>query len=77
MKHNKAKKANDDMRPEYDLATLRGRTRGKHLKAFRAGTNLALLAHEVRAAFPTDLAVNRALRSLMKKTRPGRTSRST
>ena len=75
MKSNKSKPANDDLRSEYDLATLQGATRGKHLKNYRAGTNLALLAPEVRAAFPTDVAVNRALRSLMKKTRPRRTSR--
>ncbi len=75
MKNHKDKPANDDLRPEYDLATLQGGTRGKHLKSYRAGTNLALLAPEVRAAFPTDVAVNRALRSLMKKARPGRSRR--
>ena len=75
MKNDKDNPANDDLRPEYDLATLQGRTRGKHLKSYRAGTNLALLAPEVRAAFPTDVAVNRALRSLMKKTKSGRTRR--
>jgi putative GTP pyrophosphokinase len=49
----------DDFRPEYDLTTLRGATRGKHLKAYRAGTNLALMASEARAATPTDVAVVR------------------
>jgi hypothetical protein len=39
--------------------------RGKHLERYRAGTNLALLTPDVRAAFPTDEAVNQALRSLM------------
>ena len=75
MKNGKNKRANDDLRPEYDLATLQGGTRGKHLRAYRAGTNLALLSPEVRAAFPTDVAVNRALRSLTKKAKPGRTKR--
>jgi hypothetical protein len=56
---------NDDLRPEYDLSTLKGGVRGKHLKRYRAGTNLALLAPDVREAFPTDEAVNQALRSLM------------
>ena len=55
----------DDLRPEYDLSTLKGGVRGKYLERYRAGTNLALLAPEVRAAFPTDEAVNEALRSLM------------
>jgi hypothetical protein len=55
----------DDLRPEYDLAQLKGAVRGKYLERYRAGTNLALLAPDVRAAFPTDEAVNQALRSLI------------
>ena len=55
----------EDLRPEYDPSTLTGGVRGKHLERYRAGTNLALLAPDVRAAFPTDEAVNRALRSLL------------
>lgn len=55
----------DDLRPEYDLAKLKGGVRGKYLERYRAGTNLALLAPDVRAAFPTDEAVNEALRSLI------------
>ncbi len=63
---NKAEdEADDDLRSEYDASVLTGGVRGKYLERFRAGTNLALLAPEVRAAFPTDEAVNRALRSLM------------
>ena len=57
----------DDLRPEYDLSQLKGGVQGKYLERYRAGTNLALLAPDVRAAFPTDAAVNRALRLLMKK----------
>lgn len=55
----------DELRPEYDPAELRGAVRGKHLASYRAGTNLALLAADVRAAFPTDDAVNAALRLMM------------
>jgi hypothetical protein len=55
----------DDLRPEYDASVLRGGVRGKYLERYRAGTNLALLAPDVRAAFPTDEAVNQALRSLI------------
>jgi hypothetical protein len=62
-KKNKAEQ--DDLRAEYDLTKLKGGVRGKHLKSYHAGTNLALLAPEVRAAFPTDEAVNQALRSVM------------
>jgi hypothetical protein len=57
----------DDLRPEYDSAELKGGVRGKYLERYRQGTNLALLAPDVRAAFPTDEAVNQALRSLMQE----------
>jgi hypothetical protein len=60
----------DDLRPQYDLSGLKGGVRGKYLERYRAGTNLALPAPEVRAAFPTDDAVNRALRSLMQDRLP-------
>jgi hypothetical protein len=65
MKKDDAKPEDDDLRPEYDLSVLRGGVRGKHLERYRAGTTLALLTPDVRAAFPTDEAVNQALRSLM------------
>jgi hypothetical protein len=55
----------DDLRPEYDASILTGGVRGKYLERYRTGTNLALLAPDVRAAFPTDEAVNQALRTLM------------
>jgi hypothetical protein len=60
----------DDLRPEYDASALKGGVRGKYLDRYRAGTNLALLAPDVRAAFPTDEAVNKALRSLMRGQAP-------
>lgn len=55
----------DDVREEYDLAQLGEGVRGKYYERYQAGTNLALLAPEVRAAFPTDEAVNAALRTIM------------
>jgi hypothetical protein len=70
MKKAKPKKE-DDVRPEYDLSKLKGGVRGKHFKRYQAGTNLALLAPEVRAAFPTDQDVNKALRSVMRKRKEG------
>ncbi len=57
--------ADDDLRPEYDASELGPGVRGKHLERYRVGSNLALLTPEVRAAFPTDEAVNQALRSLL------------
>ena len=66
MNTDKVKRTDDELRPEYDLSQLDGGVRGKHFQQYRSGTNLALLAPDVRAAFPTDAAVNEALRSLMK-----------
>ncbi len=57
--------ADDDLRPEYKASELGPGVRGKHLKGYQAGSNLALLTPEIRAAFPTDEAVNQALRSLL------------
>ncbi len=70
MRKGKTKKNDDDLRPEYDLTELKGAVRGKYLARYRAGTNLALLAPDVRVAFPTNEAVNNALRSVMKTHTP-------
>ncbi len=72
MKRDKTPKADpdDDIRPEYDASALKGGVRGKYLDRYRAGTNLALLVPEVRAAFPTDDSVNEALKSLMRGRTP-------
>jgi len=56
-------KANDDLRPEYDLGELlKGGVRGKYAKRYHAGTNLVLLDPDVRKAFHSQRAVNKALR---------------
>ena len=56
----------DELRSEYDLgALLRDGTRGKYAKRYRAGTNLVLLAPDVAEAFPSEEAVNRALRLVL------------
>lgn len=55
-----------DQREEYDLAALGHGDRGKHLARYRAGTNLARLDREIREAFPTDEAVNEALRGVLR-----------
>lgn len=58
---------NDDLRPEYDLTTLlKDGVRGKYVAAFARGTNLVLLAPDVAQAFPTEAAVNEALRLVMR-----------
>ena len=68
MKRDKTTTDDDDLRPEYHRDELKGGVRGKYLEQYRRGTNLALLAPDVRAAFPTDESVNEALRSMMQET---------
>ena len=76
-----AKRSSDDLRPEYDLARLKGGVRGKYYKQAAAGTNLVLLEPDVARAFPDSGSVNRALRLLQevatKSSRGARTSPST
>ncbi len=59
------RKSSDDLRPEYDFATMKGGVRGKFASQYRAGTNLVLLDPEIAEAFPTDIAVNQALRAVL------------
>ncbi len=60
---------NDDLRPEYDFASMKGGVRGKYVARLRKGSNLVLLEPEVAAAFPSDDAVNEALRGVLNTTR--------
>lgn len=55
-----------DQRDEYNLIELGRGERGKYLDRYRAGTNLARLDKEIREAFPTDEAVNEALRAVLR-----------
>jgi hypothetical protein len=56
----------DELRSEYDLATLKGRIQGKYYARATAGTTLVLLEPDVAEAFPSGRAVNRALRMYLK-----------
>jgi hypothetical protein len=64
MRKELAKRGDDDLRPEYNLASLKGGVRGKYYKQAIAGTNRALLEPDVARAFPDSRSVNRALRLL-------------
>ena len=60
----------DELRPEYDLARLlRNGVQGKYADRYREGTNLVLLAPDVAKAFPTEEAVNEALRLVIQLTK--------
>lgn len=58
---------NDELRPEYDGMLLKNGIRGKYAKQYAAGTNIVRLEPDVAAAFPTQEAVNEALRFVLKK----------
>jgi hypothetical protein len=59
----------DEMRSEYDFASMKGGVRGKYARQYREGTNLVLLEPELAQAFPTDAAVNQALRAVLNVTK--------
>ena len=64
----------DDMRPEYDFASMKGGVRGKYAHRAREGTNIVLIEPEVSDAFPTERAVNEALKGVLNTTRAVRSS---
>ena len=68
------RKSTNDMLPEYDFASMKGGVRGKYAAQYRAGTNLVLLDPRVAEAFPTDAAVNQALRAVLSMTKVVRLS---
>ena len=77
MRKESAKRRSDELRPEYDLARLKGGVRGKYYKQATAGTNLVLLEPDVARAFPDSNSVNRALRLLQEiATKSSRSARS-
>lgn len=56
----------NDLRAEYDFSQLKGAVRGKYAAQYREGTNVVRLDDDVARAFPSEEAVNEALRLLMK-----------
>lgn len=60
------KKHVDELRPEYDLAQLKGCVRGKYAARAKQGTNIILLAPDVAEIFHDDASVNEALRTLIR-----------
>jgi len=65
MKKTKTKKDTEiEIRAEYDFS--KG-VRGKHAKAFAAGSNVVVLDPDVAKRFKTSKAVNNALREMPAK----------
>jgi hypothetical protein len=70
MKKKSITEMNDELRPEYDLRKLLKRgVRGKYSERYRAGTNLVLLEPDVAKVFPSEKAVNEALRLVIQLTK--------
>jgi len=59
----------DDLRPEYDFASMKGGVRGKYVQRAGEATNIVLIEPEVTDAFPTEQAVNEALKGVLNTTR--------
>ena len=59
----------DELRPEYDLASLKGGVRGKYYARATAGTTMVLLEPDVAEAFTDGASVNQALRSYLRTSR--------
>lgn len=63
---NRKTKAIDELRPEYDIPSLKGGVRGKYFTAATAATTMVLLEPGVAEAFADGASVNRALRSYLR-----------
>ena len=62
-------RSRDDLRPEYDFASMKGAVRGKYYEQYRKGSNVVMLQPDVAEAFPSEDAVNEALRGILQTTR--------
>jgi hypothetical protein len=63
------------LRKEYDLSKMPVLPKGRFDPKRRVGTNVVILEPEIAKAFPSDEAVNKALRLVLKASKlPQRTS---
>jgi hypothetical protein len=69
MKKNGEPRSNRDIQTEYDFSSMQGGVRGKYYERYRKGTNVVLLEPDIAEAFPTEGAVNEALRGVLGMTR--------
>ncbi len=60
-----SRKAVDELRREYKRSDFSTLVRGKYAARLARETNVVMLEPEVAKAFPTDRAVNAALRGLL------------
>ena len=60
-------KKSDDVRPEYDLASLKNGERGKYAKRYQQASNVVVIDPDLAEAFPNAKAVNDALREVLSR----------
>lgn len=67
MSNDSIKKPNDDyeLREEYDLSKLPIVPKGRYAPERRVGSNVVVLDPDLARAFPSDEAVNKALRLVL------------
>lgn len=67
MSKNSIKKPNEDyeLQDEYDLSQMPIMPKGRYAPERRVGSNLIVLEPDLARAFPTDQAVNKALRLIL------------
>ena len=58
----------DELQEEYDLSQLPIMPRGRYAPERRIGSNLVVLEPDLAQAFPSDEAVNKALRLILQAT---------
>lgn len=60
---------NGEMRPEYDFRSMKGGVRAKYVERVRESTNIVVIEPGVLEAFPTERAVNEALKGVLNTAR--------
>jgi hypothetical protein len=68
----KVKPIPDELRPEYKRSDFKKLERGKYYARIKANSNVVVLDPEVAAVFPNSAAVNKALHSLVERSKAGR-----
>jgi hypothetical protein len=69
MPTKKGRSSQDDLRAEYDLSRLKNPVRGKYHRRAMAAAKVVMLDPDVAVAFPDSVAVNDALRMLVRVAR--------
>ena len=59
----------DELRPEYSSSLIKPGIRGKYAKPYAKASNVVVIDADLRDAFPSAEAVNRALREYLAQKR--------